>query len=163
MMRDGVELHSPPDVVVRGGVSEELGEFAARLGLSRVLVVTDPFMYEDGPVRGLVHILEKAGVKTSVYREVQADPTVANVEAALGLLREHEADGVVAIGGGSPLDTGKAASIMATNDGGISPRAARPQQRRLAPDRHPVQPGRCPRTLRHPGRRNGRGESRFVG
>jgi alcohol dehydrogenase class IV len=119
--RDGrdVELHLPGDIVIRGGASELAGERARGLGISRALVVTDPYMLEHGPVAGLVERLEGAGAHVAVYSEVQPDPTVANVEGALGALREHDADGVVAVGGGSSLDTGKAAALMAGNEGAI--------------------------------------------
>ena len=49
--------------------------------------------------------------------DVQPDPTVANVEGALAAIRAHDADGVVAIGGGSPIDTAKVAAVLAANDG----------------------------------------------
>lgn len=120
MIQEDIELHLPTDVVVRGGASEALGESARRLELGRVLVVTDPFMYENGPVRKLVRNLEDAGMVTIVYGGVRPDPTVGNVEAALAALREHGADGVVAVGGGSSLDTGKVVAVMATNEGEVS-------------------------------------------
>ena len=51
---------------------------------------------------------------------MEADPTDKNVEQALSILREHSADGVVAVGGGSPIDAAKAVAAMATNEGTIS-------------------------------------------
>jgi len=77
-------------------------------------------MFEEGPVNHLVRRLEAAGVDTAVYSGVQADPTDKNVEEALSTLREHTADGVVAVGGGSPIDAAKAVAAVATNEGTIS-------------------------------------------
>lgn len=112
-----IEVHLPPDLRIGGGTTEAIGEVARRLGLARALVVTDPVMWERGPVPGLVERLEAAGTACAVYSDTQADPTVANVEAAHARLREHEADGVVAIGGGSSLDTGKGVAALAANPG----------------------------------------------
>jgi alcohol dehydrogenase class IV len=83
-------------------------------------VVTDPFLLDQGPVAALADRLAAAGVEVAVFGEVEPDPTVANVQAALAALREHEADGLVAIGGGSSIDTAKAASVAATNDGPLT-------------------------------------------
>ncbi len=113
------ELHLPQDIVVRGGAALVAGDVAAGLGLSRALVVTDAFFADQGLAGQVAHLLTRAGVETSVFAEVQPDPTVANVESGLAALREHGADGVVALGGGSSLDTAKAVSVMATNDGSI--------------------------------------------
>jgi alcohol dehydrogenase class IV len=55
----------------------------------------------------------------AVFGEVQPDPTLDNVEGALQALRDHEADGVVAIGGGSPMDTAKAAAVAFANAGDV--------------------------------------------
>ena len=106
--------------MIRGGCSEAIGEATRAIGVSRVVLVTDPYMFEAGPVSRLVRRLEAAGVDTAVYSGVQADPTDKNVEEALSTLREHSADGVVAVGGGSPIDAAKAVAAMATNEGTIS-------------------------------------------
>jgi alcohol dehydrogenase class IV len=55
-----------------------------------------------------------------VFSGVQADPTTQNVADGLAALAEHAADGVIAVGGGSSLDTGKAVAVMARNDGTIA-------------------------------------------
>lgn len=93
---------------------------AGRRAIGRALVVCDPFMLEHGPVPGLVQSLQDAGIATAVYSEVQPDPTTENVRDGLEALRAHEADGVVAIGGGSSLDTGKAVALMATHSGDLT-------------------------------------------
>jgi alcohol dehydrogenase class IV len=114
------QLRLPSNIVVRGGCSESLGEVTKSTGLTRVLLVTDPYMFEKGPVKWLVQRLEAAGIDTAVYSGVQADPTDKNVEEALSVLRDHSADGVVTVGGGSPIDAAKAVAAMATNKGTIS-------------------------------------------
>jgi len=112
-----VELHLPPDIHVGGGVSERAGELAKGAGLSRVLVVTDPVMVDSGVAGRIAGHLEEAGIATATFSDIHGEPTTDYVDAGVEVLREHEADGVLAVGGGSPLDTAKAISIMATNDG----------------------------------------------
>jgi alcohol dehydrogenase class IV len=112
-------LRVPADLTIGAGASEQIGDVVRRHGVARPLLVTDPFMREHGPVAELVARMEKSGAAVAVTSDVQADPTVANVEGALAALRDHEADGVVAVGGGSPIDTAKAAAVLATNDGSL--------------------------------------------
>ena len=109
------ELHLPSQVMIGGGCSGELAAVAERLGIRRPLIVTDPFMAEHGPVPGFAEALGAA-----VFSGVQADPTTGNVAAGLEALAGHDADGVIAVGGGSSLDTGKAVAVMARNAGSIA-------------------------------------------
>jgi alcohol dehydrogenase class IV len=113
------QLRLPSNIIIRGGCSESLGEVTKSTGLTRVLLVTDPYMFEKGPVKRLVQRLEAVGIDTAVYSGVQTDPTDKNVEEALSILRDHSADGVVAVGGGSPIDAAKGVAAMATNEGTI--------------------------------------------
>lgn len=113
------ELHLPSQIVIAGGAAGRADDVATALGIGRALLITDPYLAEHGPVGRIVEQLESAGVRTATYSGVQADPTNDNVTAGLAALREHDADGVVALGGGSSLDTGKAVAVLATNAGTI--------------------------------------------
>ena len=114
-----VELHLPPDIQVGGGVSERVGELASGNGLTRVLVVTDPVMVDSGVAGRVAESLEAAGIATATFSDITGEPTTDFVDAGVDALRAHEADGIVAVGGGSPLDTAKAVSVMATNGGAL--------------------------------------------
>ena len=114
-----IELHLPQDLLIGGGTSDDLAEHVARIGIERPLVVSDRFLLDKGPAGPLVERLEAGGAKVATFGEVQPDPTLANVEGALQALRDHEADGVVAIGGGSPMDTAKAAAVACANEGDL--------------------------------------------
>jgi alcohol dehydrogenase class IV len=114
-----IELHLPQDLLIGGGTSDDLGEHVARLNIERPLVVSDRFLLEKGPAGPLVERLGAGDAAVAVFGDVQPDPTLDNVEGALQALREHAADGVVAIGGGSPMDTAKAAAVAFANEGDV--------------------------------------------
>jgi alcohol dehydrogenase class IV len=114
-----IELHLPQDLLIGGGASDDLAEHVARIGIERPLVVSDRFLLDEGPAGPLVERLQAGGATVAVFGEVQPDPTLDNVEGALAALRDHEADGVVAIGGGSPMDTAKAAAVAFANPGDV--------------------------------------------
>lgn len=116
----GVELHLPPRIEIAAGAFGRLAEVARACSIERALIVSDPFMREHGPVDAAMRQLAAAGVLSEVYAGVQPDPTIGNVEAGLEALRAHRADGVVAIGGGSAIDAGKAIAAMARNEGSIA-------------------------------------------
>ena len=105
----------PSSVIIGGGASAELLPQLRRLGAKRVLVVTDAFMVKSGVVARLIAPLQEGGIETAVFDGVQPDPTVQNVRDGLALYSSSGAEAVVAIGGGSPLDAGKAISILTTN------------------------------------------------
>jgi alcohol dehydrogenase len=105
----------PSSVIIGGGASAELLPQLRRLGAKRVLVVTDAFMVKSGVVARLIAPLQEGGIETAVFDGVQPDPTVQNVRDGVALYRSSGAEAVVAIGGGSPLDAGKAISILTTN------------------------------------------------
>ena len=105
----------PSSVIIGGGASAELLPQLRRLGAKRVLVVTDAFMVKSGVVARLLAPLQEGGIETAVFDGVQPDPTVQNVRDGLALYRSSGAEAVVAIGGGSPLDAGKAISILTNN------------------------------------------------
>jgi len=105
----------PSSVIIGGGASAELLPQLRRLGAKRVLVVTDAFMVKSGVAARLLAPLQESGMEIAVFDGVQPDPTVQNVRDGLALYRSSGAEAVVAIGGGSPLDAGKAISILTTN------------------------------------------------
>ena len=114
-----IELHLPSDLVIGAGASDDLAEHVARIGVARPLVVSDRFLLEEGPAGPLAERLQDAGVAVVVFGDVQPDPTLENVNNSLAAMRDHEADGVVAIGGGSPMETAKAAAVAFANPGDV--------------------------------------------
>ena len=105
----------PSTVITGAGASAELGAVVQQLGARRVLLVTDTFLAHTGVAARFVEHLDRVGIVAHVFADVQPDPTVRNVRAGLAQLRHSEADVIVAVGGGSPIDAAKAISVLATN------------------------------------------------
>jgi len=104
---------------IGGGALKELPELLGRIGVQRPLVVTDPFMASSGVLDRLTGLLDRAGIPWQCFAETVPDPTSTVVEAGAAILTEGGFDGLVALGGGSPIDTAKAMAILAANGGRI--------------------------------------------
>jgi alcohol dehydrogenase class IV len=105
---------------VGGGASGRLPEVLATLGLSRPLIVTDPWLLESGAVGRLVSGLDSAGIAHRLFADTVPDPTVASVQAGLGCLNAGDHDCVVGFGGGSPIDTAKAIALLGRHGGAMA-------------------------------------------
>jgi alcohol dehydrogenase class IV len=102
------------------GTSDRTGEELKHLGVTKALVVYDKGVKGAGIVGRILASLDAAGVAYVEYDNVQPDPPDWSVEEAAKLGRENGANGVVAVGGGSSLDTGKGAKVLLTNEPPIS-------------------------------------------
>ncbi|GGH79845.1 alcohol dehydrogenase [Pullulanibacillus pueri] len=98
---------------------DQLGKEAATCG-SQALIISDRIMDDLGYVKEGTALLEQEGLSTHVYLGIESEPTDRYVEEALALVEEHHIDVVIAIGGGSCIDTAKAVAVLATNGGEIS-------------------------------------------
>jgi alcohol dehydrogenase class IV len=100
---------------IRFGVGRivELPDACRALGISRPLLVTDPGLAGLAMVPDAQTACRDAGLRCEVFHEVRANPVEANVDAGVARYREGGHDGVIALGGGSALDAGKAVALMA--------------------------------------------------
>jgi len=110
-------INLPRILRVGAGASSELAQTLSQLGLSRPLLVTDPFMVECGYSQRLQSQLDDAQLEYGLFARCVPDPTTDSVDAALALLREGDYDSLVALGGGSSLDTAKAVAVLAEHGG----------------------------------------------
>ena len=94
------------------GATDEIGFDAARLGLKKVLIFTDRNLAAAGLPERVRGLLEEQGVKADVYDGVEVEPTDRSMEDAAEYARTKEFDGLVAVGGGSTIDTCKAANLL---------------------------------------------------
>jgi hydroxyacid-oxoacid transhydrogenase len=96
------------------GVTAEVGHDMKRLGASRVMVVTDPYLAQSPPVQTVLESLDEAGIETVLFDEVRIEPTDTSFREAIQFAMLGRFDGYVAVGGGSTIDTAKAANLYAT-------------------------------------------------
>ena len=108
---------TPRLMAVGGGALAELPAMLRRLGLDRPLVVTDPYIASCGILDQATALLEGAQIRWSVFSETVPDPTTTVVETGTRLLVEGGFDSLIAVGGGSSIDTAKAMSVLTANGG----------------------------------------------
>lgn len=84
-------------------------------GLSKILVASDPDLVKFGVTQKVTDILDKAGIEYKLYSDIKPNPTIENVQSGVEVYKEYGADGIVAIGGGSSMDTAKAIGIIVNN------------------------------------------------
>lgn len=111
------QLDLPTTLLHGGGSRRELPGLVKQLGGSRVLLVTDPGVVQLGFATEITDLLEAAGLAVGLFDGVQPDPTDGNVEAGVATLQAHQADVIVALGGGSPIDTAKVIAVRGANPG----------------------------------------------
>jgi len=97
-----------------------IGEIAGELGVTKAQIVTDEGVAGSGVLDRIMAPLKDAGVATVLFDEVEVNPTVQTVDRAAGQYASQGCDGVIAVGGGSPLDVGKSVGVLATNPGTAS-------------------------------------------
>jgi len=97
------------------GAREELPEEIRKRGFRKVLVVTDKTLLECGVAGKVLDVLDKADIRYEVYSEIKPNPTIKNVLDGVEACRAAGADAIVAVGGGSSIDTAKGISIVMTN------------------------------------------------
>ena len=96
------------------GVTREVGKDAVEMGLRRVLVITDPTLAKLAPVQAVLDALDVAGVETVLYDRVRVEPTDVSFRDAIQFAGPSRMDGIVAVGGGSVIDTAKAVNLYTT-------------------------------------------------
>ena len=97
------------------GSREKLGEELKGRGIQKVLLVTDFNLMDANVTKKVIDVLEANGITYFVYLHVKPNPTVKNVQDGLMLGQISNVEGIVAVGGGSVIDTAKAISIIMTN------------------------------------------------
>ncbi|XXF76478.1 iron-containing alcohol dehydrogenase [Myxococcaceae bacterium GXIMD 01537] len=114
------ELSWPTKVVLGAGAVLRLPAQVARLKLRRPLVVTDAGVVKAGVAQRVYDVLNEAGVPFGVFDRVQPDPTERDIFAGLEAYREGGCHGVIALGGGSPLDAAKLVQLLTTHEPPLS-------------------------------------------
>ena len=98
------------------GAREKLAEEVEARHFQKILVVTDKSLLETGTVDLVTDVLKKKNISYVIYDEVKPNPTVQNVQDGLKVAKDNSVDCIVAVGGGSSIDTAKAIAIIFTNE-----------------------------------------------
>lgn len=97
------------------GARRELPEVVKRLGKTKALVVTDPGLIKFGVAGKVTEVLDAASIPYEVFSDVKPNPTVSNVHHGIDAYKASGADFIIAIGGGSAIDTAKGIGIVINN------------------------------------------------
>ena len=98
----------------KAAINEIINEIKNR-GLKKVMVATDPDLVKFKVASKVTDLLDAAGIDYAVYDHIKANPTIQNVQEGVDFCKNNQADVIVAIGGGSSIDTSKAIAIIMTN------------------------------------------------
>ena len=97
-----------------GAIAEVAAEAKSR-GFKKALICTGPTLLRHGVTAKVTDILDKNGLAYELFSDIKANPTIENVQAGVAAFKAAGADYIIAIGGGSPIDTAKAIGIIINN------------------------------------------------
>ncbi len=100
-------------ILSEAGASRRMGEIVKPILGNRVILVTDKGLRSLGIVDPIIESLAQAGLATEIFDNVAADPPEANILTLVAAIKGHGATGVLAVGGGSPMDVAKVAALVA--------------------------------------------------
>ncbi len=110
-------FHFKTQALVKNRAAHEIGRIAKDMGATRYLMVVDPAIKENGLAEPVIQSLNNEGVHGEIFAEVEAEPYLDGAEEAARIGSGNRADIVIGLGGGSAMDTAKAASALITNGG----------------------------------------------
>jgi aldehyde:ferredoxin oxidoreductase len=115
-----VRIPPMPDTLFGIHAVKKMGSAAKRLNMKKALIVSDPVMESMGRVNEIRTILERAGITSDVFPDIEPDPPVELIETAGDLYKAKGCDGIVGLGGGSSLDAAKAIALRVTHPGELT-------------------------------------------
>lgn len=113
------QLAQPVNVLFGAGSVAQAGELLQGLGLKKAFLVCDEGVQKAGIVDRVQKSIQEAGLESVVYDKVLADPPAAIVDAGIAAYRREGCDAILAVGGGSSIDTAKGINILRYNEGPI--------------------------------------------
>eukprot|EP00940_MAST-03C_sp_MAST-3C-sp2_P002893 g2893.t1 len=114
------QIALPRRMLVGGKSVQQLGGLIKTLGKKKPLVVTDAFLETSGALDRVHDALNAEGVNFDTFSDTIPDPTTESVDKLVQKLKSGDFDSIVALGGGSPMDTAKAAAVLHTHGGKMS-------------------------------------------
>jgi alcohol dehydrogenase class IV len=107
----------PTQIIYGRDSIRQLGDVLRKLNAGKVQVITDPGVVGAGVLDLVTTQLKQGDIQYAVFDAVEVNPTVQTADAAAEQYKREACEGVIALGGGSPLDAGKAVGVLATNPG----------------------------------------------
>jgi alcohol dehydrogenase len=114
----GTALFRAPAIIYGNEASRTIGDYAPEFG-RKGLIVTDAYLDSMGILANIKDSLTNAGVDFILFEKVTTEPIIDYVQEGLQVLEDNQCDLIISVGGGSPIDTGKGISILATNKGSM--------------------------------------------
>ena len=105
---NGTSYHGP------GAINEIITEIKMH-GFKKAFVTSDPDLIKFGVTAKVTDLLDQEGLPYEIYSDIKPNPTIENVQHGVEAFKESGADYIIAIGGGSSMDTSKAIGIIITN------------------------------------------------
>ncbi|SMC33751.1 iron-containing alcohol dehydrogenase [Sporomusa malonica] len=113
------EYFMTPISILGTGCMERIASYIKPMMFRKALIVSDKILVDSGLIDKLLSLLDAEGIFYIIYKDVSPNPTVAQVNYGLKLLRDNGCDFLISFGGGSPHDCAKAIALLATNGGEI--------------------------------------------
>ena len=114
----GNQFIMPKQVFYGENALKDAADVIATLG-KKALVVTDPMMMKLGTAQMVTDLLDEKGVHYAIYSNITGEPTDKMIEAGLDVYNDQSCDFLIAVGGGSPIDSMKAIAAVSTSGGSI--------------------------------------------
>lgn len=109
----------PRIMEIGAGAINNLPSIVKSLGGSRPLIITDKMMVQLGYIKTIQALLSAEGLESDVFDGTEPEPTAASIEAGLTCVLDNDYDVIIALGGGSPIDSAKAIAILGKHGGNI--------------------------------------------
>lgn len=119
-MQTTVQFSFPTTICFGPGVLGQLPQCLNEVGVARPLIVTDPGLAQTDIVDKVTQTLQAKSISCALFAEVHPNPLIADVDAALACYQAGACDGIIALGGGSPIDAAKVVSVLACNPGPLT-------------------------------------------
>lgn len=110
----------PQNIVFGKGSLAKLPSLLEKTAKGKILIISDRGLEKVGAVKKVTDILDQAGVGHEEFLDIEPNPSVETVNAATAIYKESEAAGIIALGGGSPMDVAKAVGVLAIHGGEIT-------------------------------------------
>jgi alcohol dehydrogenase class IV len=120
MIPEFFQFYFPTKVLCQAGISKDFSNELSQLSLSRLLVLTDGVLLKSGIIEPILEGLKNGGVeKTTVFSDIPPNSELGSIQRAYQVGKDLDADGILAVGGGSVIDTAKATDILLTLGGNL--------------------------------------------